>query len=64
MTQEDSCYILYFQLDNTFTVITKTSKFLNRNVSTEEKSAEMLFGRTWYTGEIRYDGNDYELFNY
>jgi hypothetical protein len=21
----------------------------------------MLFGRTWYTGEIRYDGNDYEF---
>ncbi len=26
MTQEDSCYILYFQLDNTFTVITKTKQ--------------------------------------
>jgi hypothetical protein len=61
MTQEDCCYILYFKLENAFTVITKTSKFL-RNVSTEGKSAQMFFGRTWYTGEIIYDGNDNELF--
>jgi hypothetical protein len=51
--ESTSFYILYFSIDNTYSVVNTTSKLL-RDVSSDESSAQMLFNKTWFDGEIKY----------
>lgn len=53
MMESTSFYILYFSIDNTYSVVNTTSKLL-RDVSSDESSAQMLFNKTWFDGEIKY----------
>ena len=53
MMESTSFYILYFSIDNTYSVVSTASKLLS-NVSTDESSAQMLFNKTWFDGVLKY----------
>ena len=52
---DDNYLVLYFYIDNTYSVVCEKSKGL-RNFNEQDKTVEMVFKKEWFNGKIKYTG--------